>query len=270
VLIERGLNEEAASTLNALPPLVDGPEASVVLYSRSELALATGRPADALTFLGELTRVSPSSSVAAARRGRGWLLLRAEALAALGHLEEANTLAEAELERERDWGAPRSLALAFRVAALAAPPERQLELLAEARAVIEESPALLERAHVLRAFGAATRRAGRRVEARKLLREGLELAHVCGAAPLERSIRDELIAAGGRPRRVRLSGADALTPSEARIARLAANERTNREIAQELFVTLKTVEMHLASCYRKLGISSRAQLAGALAPESQS
>ena len=269
VLIERGLYDEATSLLDALPPLVEGPEAGVVVYARSELALATGKPANALLLLDEFTGSSSESSVAAPRRGRGWLLLRARALAALGRLGEASALAEAELERERDWGAPRTLALALRVVALASQPERQLTLLTEAHAVIEESPAQLERAHVLAALGAATRRAGKRVEARKLLREGLELAHLCSAAALEREIRDELIAAGGRPRRVRLSGVDALTPSEARIAQRAASGRTNREIAQELFVTLKTVEMHLASCYRKLDISSRSQLGEMLAPKHQ-
>jgi DNA-binding CsgD family transcriptional regulator len=54
-----------------------------------------------------------------------------------------------------------------------------------------------------------------------------------------------------------------LTPSERRVTRLAAQGRTNREIAQVLFITTKTVEVHLSSAYRKLGISSRSQLHGA-------
>jgi DNA-binding CsgD family transcriptional regulator len=75
------------------------------------------------------------------------------------------------------------------------------------------------------------------------------------------------MATGARPRRVALSGLDALTPSERRVAGMAAKEMTNRDIAQALFVTPKTVEVHLSSVYRKLGIASRAQLAGALGSE---
>ena len=75
------------------------------------------------------------------------------------------------------------------------------------------------------------------------------------------------MATGARPRRVALSGVDALTPSERRVAGMAAKEMTNRDIAQALFVTPKTVEVHLSSVYRKLGITSRAQLSGALGTE---
>ncbi len=75
---------------------------------------------------------------------------------------------------------------------------------------------------------------------------------------------EELWASGARPRRRSLSGRDALTPSERRVAELAARGRTNREIAQELFVTMATVETHLSRTYRKLGVSGRAALAAAL------
>ena len=80
------------------------------------------------------------------------------------------------------------------------------------------------------------------------------------ASPSRR--REELLASGARPRTTAVSGAEALTPSESRVARMAAEGLTNREIAQALFVTPKTVEVHLGSAYRKLGISSRMQLAG--------
>ncbi|HEY7010170.1 MAG TPA: helix-turn-helix transcriptional regulator, partial [Jatrophihabitantaceae bacterium] len=79
--------------------------------------------------------------------------------------------------------------------------------------------------------------------------------------------RDELRAAGGRPRRTWRRGTQALTPSELRVARLAADARTNREIAQTLYVTVKTVEAHLARVYAKLEISGRGQLAAALDPD---
>ena len=81
---------------------------------------------------------------------------------------------------------------------------------------------------------------------------------------LEERALQELLAAGARPRRAPASGRAALTPSELRVAELAAAGHTNRDIAQRLFVTQKTVEAHLARTFRKLGIESRAQLAAAL------
>jgi DNA-binding NarL/FixJ family response regulator len=83
--------------------------------------------------------------------------------------------------------------------------------------------------------------------------------------PLAQHAETELLATGARPRRIALSGVDSLTPSERRVARMAADGLTNREIAQELFVTQKTVEVHLSSAYRKLEIGSRTQLASKLA-----
>jgi DNA-binding CsgD family transcriptional regulator len=140
-----------------------------------------------------------------------------------------------------------------------------LALLREAVEVLEDSPALLEHGRAFTELGAALRRANRRSEARDPLRRGLELAHRCGAKPLAERAHTELAASGARPRRLVLSGLDALTPSERRVASMAANGMTNREIAQALFVTRKTVEVHLSSSYRKLGITSRSLLPGALA-----
>ncbi|ORB84466.1 hypothetical protein B1987_12420 [Mycobacterium kansasii] len=76
--------------------------------------------------------------------------------------------------------------------------------------------------------------------------------------------RMELLAAGARPRRSALTCPAALTVSELRVARLAASDETNREIARRLFLSLRTVEVHLTSTYRKLGGQSRRQLAAAL------
>ena len=78
-------------------------------------------------------------------------------------------------------------------------------------------------------------------------------------------VRAELQAAGVRPRRDAISGMDSLTPSERRVVELAATGRANRDIAQDLFVTPKTVEVHLSSAYRKLGIRSRGELGPVLA-----
>jgi DNA-binding CsgD family transcriptional regulator len=139
-----------------------------------------------------------------------------------------------------------------------------LALLEEAVEVLADSPAKLEHAKARTELGAALRRANRRSQARDHLRRAVELATICGALPLASRAESELLATGARPRRIALSGVDSLTPSERRVAELAAQGPTNREIAQALFVTPKTVEVHLSRVYRKLGISSRSQLAGAL------
>ena len=93
---------------------------------------------------------------------------------------------------------------------------------------------------------------------------GLAGAGVRGAASVADQARTELVAAGARPRRNRLTGPESLTASELRVARLAADGHTNREIAQALFVTRRTVEVHLTNAYRKLDIQSRDALPDAL------
>jgi DNA-binding NarL/FixJ family response regulator len=127
------------------------------------------------------------------------------------------------------------------------------------------SQAQLERAKSLTELGAALRRANQRASARAFLEEALELAHRSGAVMVADRAHTELLATGARPRRLVRSGVDSLTSSERRIARMAPDGQTNREIAQALFVTPKTVETHLSHVYRKLGIQARSQLAGAMA-----
>ena len=130
--------------------------------------------------------------------------------------------------------------------------------------MLESSQAPLEHARTLADLGAALRRAGRRAEAREQLRTSLDLAHRLGGIAVANRAREELTIAGARPRRDALRGRDALTPSELRVALLAADGRTNRQIAEALFLTLRTVETHLTSSYSKLNISSRRELAEAL------
>ena len=194
-----------------------------------------------------------------------WRSDAALSLSALGDARTAAALCDTEVALARRWGAGRALGVALRAAGLVAGGDRGLELLTEAVAVLRPSPAPLELARALIDLGAAHRRAGSRAVARDLLREGLDIAHGLGSAELAARARAELVIAGGRPRRDAVRGRDALTPSELRVAQLAAAGQTNRQIAQTLFVTLRTVENHLTSSYAKLGISSRPQLAAALA-----
>jgi DNA-binding CsgD family transcriptional regulator len=181
--------------------------------------------------------------------------------------EEERERAERMLREGQAWGTPRAVGMALRALGLAEGGERGLELLEESTRVLEPSPARLEYARALTDFGAALRRANRRSDARAPLRLALDLADACAATPLAERARQELRAAGGRPRRARTSGAQALTASERRIASMAAEGLSNPEIAQALFVTRKTVEAHLGNAYRKLGIRSRTGLAGALAED---
>jgi DNA-binding NarL/FixJ family response regulator len=110
----------------------------------------------------------------------------------------------------------------------------------------------------------ALRRGNFRKEAREPLREALELAHRCGAVPLEERTRTELAATGARPRKAVFTGVESLTPSELRVARMAVEGMTNREIAQALTVTAKTVETHMRHVFQKLDVAKRTELAGVL------
>jgi DNA-binding CsgD family transcriptional regulator len=182
----------------------------------------------------------------------------------LGDQAEARRLAHEELELARTWGSPRALGAALRAAGLVEGGSDGLALLEEAVAVLCASPAKLEHAKARTELGAALRRANRRAQAREQLRRAVELATICGAASLAARAETDLLATGARPRRIALSGVESLTPSERRVAEMASEGPTNREIAQALFVTPKTVEVHLSNAYRKLGIRSRSQLAAAL------
>lgn len=196
-----------------------------------------------------------------------WRSLKALALGQLGRRDEAIELATAELVAARRWGAPGTVARTLRALGTV---ERQdgLGHLEEAVAMVAGSPARLEHAKALTALGVALRRGRRPAQARAPLRGALEIATVCGAEPLVAQARTELYAAGGRPRRTALTGVDALTTSERRVVALTAEGRTNREVGEALYVTPKTVAMHLSNAYRKLGVTSRHDLATTLAEAS--
>ncbi len=236
-----------------------------VLHSRGVLRMAQDRPADAVTDLEDLGRREHDwrAGNPATFPYRSDLAL---ALLRLGDAERARALAGEELALARRWGTRRAVGVSLRSLGLAEAQrgEPAIERLRESVAVLDGSGARLEHARSLVELGAALRRAGRRTEARDPLRAGLEHAHVSGATALAARALEELVASGARPRRVMRSGVDALTASERRVARMAAGGLTNREIAQALFVTMRTVEVHLTHAYQKLDIASRDQLAAAL------
>jgi DNA-binding CsgD family transcriptional regulator len=267
-LMEQGRLDEAAAVLGRSDwdaSVSESAHMHFLLDSRARLLLLHGDAAGGLAAMLEVDRrlhavggcnpaFIPSRSLAAL----AWL--------ELGEREQARRLAFEELGSARRWGAPRTLGAALRVTALVEGGTDGISMLEEAVAVLDDSPAKLEHAKARADLGAVLRRANRRKEAREQLRRAVELAAICGATPLLARAETELLATGARPGRVALSGLESLTPSERRVAEMAAAGPTNREIAQALFVTPKTVEVHLSSVYRKLGISSRAQLSAALAP----
>jgi DNA-binding CsgD family transcriptional regulator len=194
-----------------------------------------------------------------------WRSAAALSLSKLGRHDEARGLAADELDRAQSFGAARAVGIALRAHALVGPPADRPDGLAAALDVLAASPARLEHARVLLDLGATLRAAGKRTAARDPLLEALALSARCGATALERRARAELAAIGVRPRNTDRSGSHSLTPSERRVVELAATGGTNRDIAQTLFVTEKTVETHLGRAFRKLDISSRRQLPDVLA-----
>lgn len=266
-LLERGETDAAAAALAEGGFGEEVPDTmliSLLLFSRGALRLAAGELRAGLGDLLEFGRRKGEWGMTTPCR---WAPLAVDALVRSGGHEEARRVAAASLAEAESWGTPIARGVALRACGLGEQGERSLELLRESASLLESTPARLEHARALTDLGAALRRSNRRSEARETLRTALDLADRCGAAASASRARQELIAAGGKPRRAALSGPEALTPSEERIARMAAEGLSNREIAQALFVTKKTVEMHLGNAYRKLDIRSRKELTQALESE---
>ncbi|WP_204045285.1 ATP-binding protein [Acrocarpospora phusangensis] len=255
VLHERGRSADVSSLLVRLGTVDPGKNTTGWwLGTRAVLLLADGRAEEAVAVADALAAYSE----AIPHPGRlWWRSMKAEALDRLDRRAEAVELARQELEVTRAFGAPGSLGRSLRVLGTL---ERDEDRLREAVAVLERSTARLEYAKALAALGSTLRRAKKPTEAREPLRRALEVASACGAERLAEQVRAELHACGARPRRDALSGVQSLTPGERRVVDLAAAGRTNRDIAQELYVTPGTVEVHLSNAYRKLGIRSRSEL----------
>jgi DNA-binding NarL/FixJ family response regulator len=216
---------------------------------RGALRVAQHRPAEALDDLyaagagwQALGVTSPAVAV--------WRTAAAAAHRALGQDDAADALAAEQLALARKGGSEITLGIALRAHGD----------LAEAVDVLEATPARYELALALADHGASLRRAGQRTQAREPLLRALDLAERTGAAGLAAEVKRELLATGARPRRAALTGPDALTAGERRVAALAADGLSNRQIAEHLFVTQATVETHLRHAFRKLNITSRAEL----------
>jgi DNA-binding CsgD family transcriptional regulator len=272
-LLEQGEADEAARVIDQGGFTEQLPLGQVPLVwfrlIRGRLRIETGSPergVEDLLRVGETARLVPCDNPS----DLPWRSWAAEGLRLLDRNPEARALAGEELALARRWGDPHTIGASLRVLGLAEGGEAGIGLLREAAEVLAGSEARLEHVRALVDLGAALRRANQRTEARERLRKGVDLALGIGALGLARRANEEIAASGARPRRVLRTGLDALTASERRVAQLAAEGMSNKEIAQTLFVTIKTVEVHLSHAYRKLEISSRAQLGEALIPAATS
>lgn len=265
VLIARDELDAAEATL-----LAPGPIAGSVFFGllvRGHLRLVQGKFEQAVEDFATISTEAENMGVgpnAALPMGR----MAVQALIAVGEGARAREMAEGMMVHAERWGT--ELGIAHVLLAIAATHERaaRIELLERAVAMLDGSPKPLLRATALFELGQVLRREGRRADARAPLREAFKLARRCGAIRLAKLAHSELQATGVTVRRYTQVGLESLTPSERRVAEMAATGLSNRQIAQSLFVTVKTIEAHLSAAYDKLDIHSRQQLAAALGDRS--
>ncbi len=233
--------------------------------ARARLALATGATDEAIEQFHACRERQERWQALHAPVPVFWHVGAAEAYLAAGRRRDAERLACEGVQIGRRYGAPRAIGVALRLHGLtAASAGRRQRSLEESVRALEGSCDRVEHARSLCALGAAMRRAGRRSAAREPLRQALHAASACRASALAAEAREELLATGAKVVPGPAAGPGTLTPSELRVAEAAAGGRSNREIADSLFLSVKTVEMHLSNSYRKLDIGSRRELAAAL------
>src|SRR4051812_27773506 len=273
VLIEQGRLGEAREVLGPVERVRTDVGWSfflpMYLHSWGTLMARNGSPEDGLELLLDAGRAAAEWKLTTPGAFQ-WRPTAAEVMATLGDREEARRLVEDELESCEQYGSPMALGAALRASGIVEGGTKGTEILAQAVSVLSRSEARLERARALIALGAMRRRSKQTAAAREPLREGLALARACGATPLAERAHEELTATGARPRKILRAGTEALTASERRVARMATDGMTNKDIAQALFVTSRTVESHLHHAYQKLDISSRRELAPALVVDQDS
>lgn len=260
-LVERGELAEAAGYLaEASEPNLDSAMSHFLLRSRAAVHRATGELEAAERDLRDLV----DGARAWDTRMPGPLLFQpmlVETLHARGAVDEARELLDETLEACALFAADSCTGTALRTAALLAnDPDERLKLATRSVTLLGGTPARLEHARSLVALGQAYLHRREPRAAREPLRNGLQLARRCGATALAQAAHDGLTSAGLRPRKMVTGGLDSLTASERRVCTLVTSGMTNREIAEHLFVTVRTVETHLDRSFRKLGIHRRTEL----------
>ncbi len=301
-LVETGRTEEATRLADGFD--LQNPhnswELNRFLYARGVLRAATGDPAGALGDFLECGRHQSARDVVSPVV-TPWRTASAECHLALGRPRQALALAEEELRLATVWNTPRVLGRALRVLGTATGGRRGLELTDRAVRVLRQEadgasagtpdatpdatldaapeeayddgggivapggePVDTELIPALIAQGRRLTAVGERARARESLREAAERAERLGAVRMRATAEAALREGGARRAATARTGSGSLTASERRIAELAAQSRTNMEIAELLHLARRTVETHLTSAYRKLGIRRRAELGAAL------
>ncbi len=235
----------------------------MLLETKARLSLARDQLADALATAHEVEHLARQLGIVNPALS-AWEPLAASCYQRAGEPRRANGLADQAVETAARFGAPSATALALRVKAAVVGPPRDEPYLKRAYEAVQDSSGTLEKAKVLIEYANLLHRNRSSERARMMLRDGIDLAARLGARRTAERGTIALVAAGGRPRRKRLTGPQALTPAERRIAELARSGETNSEIAETLVITRKTVEWHLTKAYRKLRIASRDELTAAL------
>jgi DNA-binding CsgD family transcriptional regulator len=268
-LVPAGRGEWAAAQAAIDAADVGDYERSVVAIamSRARLAEARGDRAAVLAALDPVRRF-PDRAGANEPGFWAWADLYAEALAGVGRHDEADELLRPHETRAAERGRLSSIARLARargrVEAAAGRPDRADAAFAQALEAVDRVPFPFDRARTRLAAGAFHRRAGRRRRAVDLLVEAQEGFAALGAEPYVERCDKELAASGLDPAARRNRDRAGLTSQELVVARLAAAGRSNRDLAAELVVSVKTVEYHLRNAFQKLGVTSRRQLAGRL------
>jgi DNA-binding CsgD family transcriptional regulator len=268
--IQQGRLSEAESALAVLehPDLQSGDGLPLLLAARAELRLAQRRPQEALDDAVAAGRLWEAEVGLFSPGALPWRATAAMAHLALGSDEATRELAVEELALARELGVTRAVIRDLTVLGLAEGGKEGIERLVEAARLDADHPSRLTHISALIALGAALRRATQRAAARDPLSQAIRLSRRAGATALALQAETELAITGARRRGESLWGPEALTPSERRVAELAIEGLTTREMAESLFVTPKTVEFHLRHIYQKLGVNSRDKLSDALGIES--
>ncbi|MGW4209468.1 LuxR C-terminal-related transcriptional regulator [Lentzea sp. NPDC004789] len=249
VCIEMGQFDEAAPLVTEDGDLLQHIN---IVYTRGRLKLASCHAEGALEDLLEAgrrlaAREMPNPAL------MPWRHHAVRAYLAMGNRDDAARLAHEELDLAKRWGSTRVIGTALMSVGISTD---DVDVLAEAEQLLASSPHRLLHAQSLYWLGHHLRRKGRTEAAAPHLRRAFELARQLSAHPLAKLAGDEVREEGDQ--------VQGLTKQENRVARMAAQGLTNRQIAETLHLTRRTVELHLSSAYRKLGINGRAELVAAL------
>ncbi|MFL5822213.1 MAG: response regulator transcription factor [Solirubrobacteraceae bacterium] len=260
----RGDLQQSLRLASSLPNrAVEDLSSAIVCELRARIASLAGRPAEAATLLRGLGEWLNAQGIVNPAWW-AWRTSLAGALTMIGVPDQAIELAEEAIELAQAVDEPGTIGTALVTRGLIVGDDAGLAIAREGLDCLAQSEQGLAQATALLAYGSELRRRGNGQAAREPLRQALDISAEGGAGAIAAAAEVELQATGARPRQPRQTGLEALTASEERIARLAAAGSTNREIARTLYISPKTVEAHLRGAYRKLSVSGRTELGGAL------